>query len=80
MTITLDTDFDHLAYSPICLFCAHLSDVADRRCAAFPTGDGIPYVIWDGENDHTKPFRGDNGIQFERGTPIAIANAAERKD
>ena len=32
-------------------------------CSAF--NDGIPYEILTGENDHTKPYKGDNGIQFE---------------
>lgn len=34
-------------------------------CAAFP--DGIPVEIAYGNNDHTEPFEGDNGIQFEPG-------------
>jgi hypothetical protein len=32
-------------------------------CAAFP--DGIPDEIAYGENDHTAPYPGDGGIQFE---------------
>lgn len=32
-------------------------------CRAFP--DGIPSKIFTGEADHTKPFPGDHGIQFE---------------
>ena len=36
-------------------------------CDAFP--DGIPYAIAYGDNPHTKPFPGDNGIQFEEGEP-----------
>jgi len=32
-------------------------------CKAFP--ESIPNEIAYGDNDHTKPFPGDNGIQFE---------------
>ena len=32
-------------------------------CNAFP--DGIPQVILDGTNRHTKPYPGDHDIQFE---------------
>lgn len=44
-----------------------------RVCSAFP--DGIPNIIiailWDGDRllpsfDHTKPYPGDNGIQYEK--------------
>jgi len=34
-----------------------------NTCEAFPSG--IPQPILDGENDHKKPYEGDNGIQFE---------------
>ena len=33
-------------------------------CEAFP--EGIPDEIAYGDNDHTKPFNGDNGIQFSK--------------
>lgn len=58
-----DTVFDHPVYSPVCTLCRHLKSLEYRTCTAFP--DGIPYEIWDGENDHTKPYKGDNGILFE---------------
>jgi len=34
-------------------------------CKAFP--DGIPAEIAYGDNLHTEPFEGDNGITFEEG-------------
>jgi len=33
-------------------------------CEAFP--NGIPDEIAYGDNDHTKPFKGDNGIRYEK--------------
>lgn len=39
-------------------------ETSDRWfCEAFP--DGVPKEIAFGDNDHTEPFDGDNGIQFE---------------
>jgi hypothetical protein len=34
-------------------------------CKAFPKG--IPDEIAYGDNLHTEPFKGDNGIQFDKG-------------
>jgi len=34
-------------------------------CKAFP--DGIPDEIAYGNNDHSMPFPGDHGIQYEKG-------------
>ncbi len=33
------------------------------RCVAFP--ESIPHDILVGKHDHTKPFKGDDGIRFE---------------
>lgn len=53
-------------YSTVCTFCKHLHEkslaVGEHKCKAF---DAIPDEIWDGENDHKKPFPGDKGIIFE---------------
>ena len=45
-----------------CSYCDH-KDLNSRRCKAYP--DGIPDEILNGEIDHTEPYKGDNGIQFE---------------
>jgi len=59
-------------FSKICTYCKYL-DVNQNKsrdikvgpiCKAF--SKGIPDEIWLGDNDHTKPYPGDNGIIFER--------------
>ncbi len=53
-------------FSPVCTKCKHLNPESALTgipsCAAFSQ---IPAVIWSGKNNHTTPFKGDNGIQFE---------------
>lgn len=44
-----------------CLGCKHY--IAFGQCRAFDKE--IPTDIWLGQNDHRKPYRGDNGIRFE---------------
>jgi hypothetical protein len=53
-------------HSPSCTLCAHWHYTRHRTCDAFP--DGIPMVIWLGENNHHDPYPNDHGIQFERVT------------
>lgn len=50
--------------SPICIKCKHLRLEIGWKCDAFPSG--IPDAIIYGEHDHTTPYKGDNGIMFER--------------
>lgn len=47
-----------------CLDCKHFhGDQAGWECDAFPKG--IPSEISKNQRDHTQPYPGDNGIQFE---------------
>lgn len=46
-----------------CLSCKHFRDTP-ITCNAYPKG--IPLKIITGNFDHTKPFKGDNNIQYEK--------------
>ncbi len=59
-----------LAKPDPCFGCLHFTGIyavsdTDHRpiCKAFP--DGIPDEIAYGDNNHTDPYPGDNGIQYE---------------
>lgn len=55
-------DQDATIADPICNQCTHL--YKDQfGCEAYP--DGIPKEILTGEVDHSKPYKGDHGIQFK---------------
>tara|TARA_R110000824_G_scaffold66021_2_gene171600 strand:+ start:923 stop:1102 length:180 start_codon:yes stop_codon:yes gene_type:complete len=54
-------------YNPQCFFCKQYLD--KLTCKAY--AEGIPEKIYTNTHDHTKPFKGDNGIQFE---PIEETN------
>jgi len=71
--VTLDEEYETLPlYSPVCSFCAHLDESAERYCAAFP--GGIPLPIWVGENNHRRPYPGDHGLQFEQWKEAIMEN------
>lgn len=52
---------------PICSDCEHFEPKENtyNKCDAFDKYPGIPWAIISGDNDHTEPYPGDNGIQFE---------------
>ena len=52
--------------TPICSNCEYRDDESVFRCLAFPKG--IPLAISMNEADHTKPYKGDHGIQFKAKT------------
>ena len=49
-----------MSMSDQCISCKHYLGL--QECEAFKK---IPFEIYSGEFDHRKPFKGDNGIQFE---------------
>ena len=61
-----DSDLDWTPFSKQCSFCKHLDDTKARACNAFPKEKGIPWVFWNNEKKHNKPYKGDNGVRFEK--------------
>jgi len=63
-----ETNLDFITLGKgICNKCQHSLPSKEGQsypsCEAFP--NGIPEEILIGEFDHHKPYKGDNGIQFE---------------
>jgi hypothetical protein len=58
------SEFRAPLFSLTCTNCSNLTEPGERKCRAFT--NGIPIDIWNGENNHTKPVAGDNGILFEK--------------
>lgn len=57
------TDFGDVEVLTPCVDCVHRWEVG-YMCEAFP--NGIPQAILLGDNKHTTPFPGDNGIMYEK--------------
>lgn len=73
---TLDTTFAIPEYSPVCTLCRHWRPEQGRTCTAFPRADSIPLPIWRGEHNHTTPYPGDSGVQFESVPDEEVPGAA----
>jgi len=58
--VVADSGTIKAVYVP-CDLCKHARE--NDTCDAFP--DGIPEAILTGDFDHTTPYPGDHGIQFE---------------
>jgi len=56
---------DGTIIEPLCVLCAHTDGFDWGFCKAYPTGRGIPQEILEGKVDHTKPYKGDDGIVFK---------------
>ena len=70
-----DDERDSLKYVKQCTRCTHYhqNGMGAYTCGAFPDGKGIPADIWMGRVDHTEPYEGDHGIQFEDVHPVKKA-------
>ena len=65
MKLILDDKDTTITYA-VCSLCKHLISIDKATCQAFP--GGIPDEIFLYGNEHTAPFPGDHGIQFEEKT------------
>lgn len=66
-------NIQNLVYFVFC--CKHFDLIKKRSfasCSAFP--NGIPLEIWRHKNDHTQPYPGGHGIQYEEDMSIDLDN------
>jgi hypothetical protein len=63
----------------LCLRCSHIlsSKGLQLKCEAFPKG--IPEEISNGTIKHTKPYKGDNNIQFQSKKENELAKYVKKK-
>lgn len=77
-----DDERDSLKYVKQCTRCTHYhqNGMGAYTCGAFPDGKGIPADIWMGRVDHTEPYEGDHGIQYEARANIEKAKKYLKHD
>jgi hypothetical protein len=71
-----DTEIFEPFISPVCTYCDRLHrEQGTKTCEAFP--EGIPNLIWMGENKHLTPFAGDKGLTFKLSALVSKENQPE---
>ena len=55
-----DSELSNSVFSK-CMSCIHY--LKNHSCKAFKK---IPMEIWNGDIDHTKPYKNDNGIRYQK--------------
>ena len=58
-----------------CFRCKNLLGAKEGRCIAFP--GKIPEPLWSGKVQHTEPFPGDGGVQFEANIAAEFLTVSE---
>src|SRR5262245_56271575 len=73
-----DSENRYVGTSPMCEDCRHRIGFDHLACAAFP--GRISLEIWNGLRDHSTPYPGDGGVQFEPMTAEDRARQRQAED